>query len=81
MVWMDELSVRYVSEVMDMSPIFGLAKLIDQMLRFSDVAHSDVKVVVSCFGRLASSDAYASAVRRLLKCAVAECNRLAWWRC
>ena len=70
---------------LDMSPIFGLAKLIDQIFRFSDVAHSDIKQVVSCFGRPASSDAHARTVRRLVSCVVTECNRLglfgARWRC
>ena len=82
---MDELSVRCVSDAMDMSPIFGLAKLIDQIFRFSDVAHSNVKQVVSWFGRAASSDAHARTVRRLVSCAMTECNRLGLfgsrWRC
>ena len=85
MVWMDELSVRCVSDAMDMSPIFGLAKLIDQIFRFSDVAHSDIKQVVSSSGRPASSDAHARTVRRLVSCVVTESIRLgllgARWRC
>ena len=45
MVWMDELSVRCVSDAMDISRIFWIGEAHRRNIWFPDVVHSDVKLL------------------------------------